>query len=278
MILCNEGERARKACERVKAASSEMVILHDGEANLETKNLAASLGVPFYEYEKKGCKEPHLVRFFSENAEEPKWYLHVDSDEILSQELVEEILSLDLDKPEVYYGELVHTKSDGTALRYSENSSRSEKPVIFHSESFEYLIGMPHCFCAFKSRPKRLNNPTIHEAAHLDYGLFKILSKEARFAQTDARIRTNEVAFFSKGKLDFVSPSASILGKNNYYRYKYSLLVLFPAMLYSLKRSFGWLFEARSLSAFVVEARLLVARPFYQGRICWLIAQNKRSA
>ncbi len=280
MVLHHEGNRAREALVSLLRVCETVYVLHDGPSDPETRQLAKDLNVIFIEMDKKGCKEAQLTEFlgsqFSNQLGDDLWYLNTDSDEILSDDLISEIQSLHLDMPICYWVPMRHLSGDGIPLKYTNNSVRIMKIILFHVDAVEMVIGLPHKGVQGSTSAINLNGALLHKAGHLNYSFFQILKKEMFFAVKDAKLRSTLVKVFLNRQLISVSGGDVMLPLTDRLRFLFPLFVAFPASLYSLLLSLRGLLDVRSVRTFICELKLVLTRPIYQIYLCCLIHRYKK--
>jgi len=274
-VVCNEGERARQALIALRAVADKLTIIQDGQVDETTDQLSREYASDVVVYPKKGCKEPHLALFFAQFRNESRWFLHVDSDEILSDELKAEIATLDLSEPDVYSVELAHTLKDGTSLKYKKGSGRVVKPILFHNEKLRSVIGLPHGALKLDLPWRKLDAQVIHRAGHLNFSFRQLFEKEKRFARTDARLRSLPVKVLGADGLLEIESTSNSFGFTNWLRNSHPLLALPLSATYQFAQSLWWLADVRSMKTLVSELQMLPIRPFYQAYLCYLIWQMR---
>lgn len=280
MVLHHEGQLARAALLSLKRVANPVFVIHDGPADAETKKTAEDLDVIFIEKNKLGCKEAQLTNFLGNyfSKEDPSindWIINTDSDEVLSEALINEILSLKLNKLGCYWVEMAHICQDEVVLKYAKNSVRIMKAILFNIDSVHSIIGLPHKGVQSSKNNKFLSGHLLHRARHLNYSFFKIFKKEMKFAIKDAKLRAKPVEIFINKKLVSVSGGDCILPLTDRLRFKFPLLMALPSAIYSLIISLQGLVDVRSARTFICESRLVCTRPFYQVYLCYLIYVNK---
>lgn len=279
IVLHNEGERARSSLEALKRVASKIIVLHDGPPNLETARIVNELNLSLLPMEKTGFKELQLVRYFESVkhfVDSEPWYLHVDSDEILSEELIDSIRGIKLDNNFHYLAKLKHVCDDGVALRYSEGSSRVWKPILFQLNKNIKVIGIPHKGLLMNCPVKIIRGDVEHRAIHLQFSLKQIFSREMTFVKKDARARASQMEYFSNGNKLKTAASFDNLPYRDWLLYKFPFMVAIPSLLYASYLAIRSLSEVRSFRTFVCEIKLAATLPIYYFLLPILIARIKR--
>lgn len=263
--MCNEAFLANDCILSVKRVCSDnnIYIINDGEANYDMKNFVSHHKVKMIEYKKIGCKEPHLARFF-ETVYENETILHLDYDEILSEQLISEINLIKNNISNPYLVNMIHGNSINQKIKYRNYSDRSSKIILFNKSSLVKIIGLPHKGLVFnKKNFNFLKGPLIHGAGHISYNLLDHIKRDMHFSRLDAYLRTKKISIYS-GKFFFVNPDSSHLSKFDYLRYRYPILLFPGCILYRSFQSFLWFFQVRNLYTFFYEFKIMIARMFYQ--------------
>ena len=263
--MCNEAFLANDCILSVKRVCSEnnIYIINDGVANNDMKNFVSHHKVKMIEYENIGCKEPHLARFF-ENVNESETILHLDYDEILSDQLISEInlIKNNISKP--FLVNMIHGNTINQKIKYCKYSDRSSKIILFYKSCLEKIIGLPHKGLVFNKKDlKFLKGPLIHGAGHISYNLFEHIKRDMHFSRLDAFLRTKKISIYS-GKFFFVDPDSRHLSKFDYLRYRYPLMLFPGCILYRSFQSFLWIFQVRNIYTFFYEFKIMIARMIYQ--------------
>lgn len=286
MVLYNDGHRAIKALIAMKKICTHIFVIHDGPSDVNTKQTISNFGLSLTEFPRRYCKEAHLVHFFydfiSKNLSnkkylEVKWCLHLDSDEVLTDSLIEEIRSL----PDTSHTSLIaaadHIIEDNKKLKYKKSSNRIYKPIMMNLTSNHRIVGLPHKGLEFKLESSLvLKNKFNHNAEHVHKNLYKQIEKEWNFAINDAFLRTKPIQIFNDYKIENVSNFSKKLSLSDRLLNKYPILVAFPVSFYSFLLSIKSLFEARNFLTLNYEFKMLFARSIYYLRLAWLINLNKK--
>ena len=263
--MCNEAFLANDCISSVKRVCSHnnIYIINDGEINNDMKKFVSHHKVKIIDYKKIGCKEPHLARFF-ETVDQNETILHLDYDEILSDQLISEINSIKNNISNPYLVNMVHGNIINQKIKYRRYSDRSSKIILFNKSCLDKIIGLPHKGLVFNKKDLRfLKGSLIHGAGHISYNLFEHIKRDMHFSRLDAFLRTKKISIYS-GKFFFVDPDSSHLSKFDYFRYRYPLILFPVCILYRSFQSFLWFFQVRNFYTFFYEFKIMIARMFYQ--------------
>jgi hypothetical protein len=275
-VLHLEGERAREALEQASQVADRIMVIHDGPIDTATRSLCNEYLAEIIEADPAGCKEPHLARFFASYNGKYSWILHLDSDEVISKDLVEELKALPLGPPCVFWGQLLHQRKNGKIVRYARRSfARGLKPVLFHVDSIKRIIGIPHRGIIYTGQSRFLEFPVMHLAEHLDYSLRQLFNKEMRFCAVEAKHRTRPVLVCENKSLSKWLPDSIKLSATDRLRYKFPLILLPLCLLFRIHQSALWFCGVRSLEAVKEELSLFLTRLPYQAKLLLLISQYK---
>lgn len=275
-VLHLEGERARAALEQASKIATRIIVIHDGPIDEPTRSLCNEYLAEIIEGDSAGCKEPHLARFFASYDGKSSWILHLDSDEVMSESLVEEIKDLTFGQSCVYWGQLLHQRKNGTIIRYARRSfARGLKPVLFHLNSIERIIGVPHRGFIYCGEARFLKFPVMHLAEHLNYSLRQLLKKEMRFCAVEAKHRIRPVLVFENNLLSRWPPDSRKFRLSDRLRYQFPLMLLPFCLLFRIYQSALWFCDIRSLAAVKEEISLFLTRLPYQTKLLLLISRYK---
>jgi hypothetical protein len=264
---CNEGYKLFDCLSKLKKLNIRMVALNDGLLDIPTNEVLESFSVKSYEFNKIGCKEPHLVEFFS-NQTITENILHLDYDEILSDDLLKEICQIKIrNLPVLYAVNMEHQliNDNGLALRYKKNSTRSSKVILFHPSFIASIVGLPHKGFTFSHKPLFLEGILFHTGNHLAFNLKNLIQRDKIFAQLDAALRCRRIYYFDQdSRGDFLLPYDSRLKKIDSYRFKYPIFLYIFCLLYRGFQSIPWLCESRNWITFKYELKVFISRMAYQ--------------
>lgn len=194
IVVNNEEKLVRRCLESIKPVSSEIIVIHDGKCVDNSLKIASEFTKKIFERKKYYCPEPHLVDalYMSHND----WIMRLDTDEYLSQDLIEHILRLDLEK-----GDLTHFKANWREWHENtptEQSGYSAKILLFN-KNHSLSIGMPHRAVEISGEGLLLNGYLEHTPAHINYSFKELLSKKLKpFTKVEAGLRySNPIKIYS---------------------------------------------------------------------------------
>lgn len=264
---CNEGYKLFDCLSKLKKLNIRTLALNDGFLDIPTIKLLKSFSVECYEFNKVGCKEPHLAEFFSSQIITEN-ILHLDYDEILSDDLLEEIRQIkNKDLPILYAVNMGHQliNQSSLALRYKKNSTRSSKVILFHPTFIASIVGLPHKGFTFSRKPLFLDGILFHTGNHLSFNLKTLIQRDKKFAQLDAALRCQKIYYFDQHNgVDFLLPHDARLKKIDSFRFKYPIFLYFFCLLYRGLQSISWLCESRNWITFKYESKVFISRMAYQ--------------
>lgn len=276
MVLAGEGEEARPALIANMALARRLIVVHDGPISERTAAMCRDIADETVEYEKRGCKEPHLVRALA-SLKPDEWCLHVDSDEILTPDLIREVENIDWSKPYAYAADLQHIRPDGEILKYRRHGPRTSKVFLFNVAHLNGMIGLPHRGYDLNAAIHRMNSFIEHRPGHLANGFWRYLRRESGFAATEARLRRQPVWVFDAGEAREIDPASNELPWRVRMTTTYPLLALIPGTAYRTLQALRWVTTTRSWSAFSNELMRLAFWPACQIRLCAVLACTRRS-
>ena len=264
---CNEGYKLFDCLSKLRELNIRTLALNDGFLDMPTSELLKSFSVECYEFNKIGCKEPHLAEFFSSQIITEN-ILHLDYDEILSDDLLEEIRQIKYkDLPILYAVNMEHqlTKEGSLPLRYKKNSTRSSKVILFHPSFIASIVGLPHKGFTFSRKPLFLDSILFHTGNHLSYNLKTLIQRDKKFAQLDAALRCKKIYYFDQNSRgNFLLPRDGRLKKIDSLRFKYPIFLYVFCLLYRGIQSILWLCESRNWITFKYESKVFISRMAYQ--------------
>lgn len=287
VVLYNDGARAADTISSMKTVCDLVFLIHDGKASEETKRLISGTGLPLHEWPRRYCKEAHLVHFFdlllnkkkiNNHGNNFKWCLHLDTDEYLDKDIIEEIKALTDINTDYIVASANHKSPQGLALQYTAKSNRVMKPVLINLSADLNIIGLPHKGIIFEESASHvLENPFVHNATHISGTFLSQLKKELQFAKNDSIRRTEKVSVLNGKNLISVLPTDGMIPFKDRLLNKYPLAFSLPAAFYSAYRSLISVFEARGLGTVCYELKMLVVRALYYLKLAWLIKMKRNN-
>lgn len=275
LSTCNEGNRIKNCIQQILKVTNEIHLVNDGNFDLETLSLIKEFNLIAHEYKKIGCKEPHLAHFFSEMQYIDQDILHLDYDEVISDELCSELSSYDR-FPFPLRVNMTHCGVDEYgALRYKSGSTRSSKVIAFNTAHLKMILGLPHKGLIFNESSILLRSRLSHTGDHLNFGLLKLIKRDMGFAKLDGQLRVKRLQCFFNKNYQLIEPDSNFLMPIDRYRYCFPRLFFIPCIIYRLFQSFLWLADVRSLATFKYEVRITISRLVYQFVLLKEIIRNK---
>lgn len=260
----NEGLKAQECILSLKKITSNIHLLNDGIFNEETKLLISTHNLIGHEFEHIGCKEPHLAKFFSNSKYINSDIIHLDYDEIISDELCEELLLIKKIEAPIKVNMLHLAECREGVLKYKKGSSRASKVIAFNQSHIQSITGLTHKGFLFNKNSIFLNGLILHNGNHLNFSLKKLIQRDIYFCKLDAKLRTTRIAYYADKEYKFIEPDSNCLKKIDRYRYKYPTLTFLPCLVFRLLQSIIWIFEVRSLFTLFYELKVIVSRMTYQ--------------
>ena len=276
MVLSGEGRRCIPALKAMRQIVSTLYAIHDGPIDRATAEAAGECCERVLVWEKQGFKEAHLARFFHEFGSGDPWFLHLDSDEVLSEALICELKGLTFEDGRIYQSALEDIRDDGTILRYARHPRRY-KTILFQRKSIDRVWGIPHVGIVVGEAPQqKLAEVVEHRSTQVNAGFLDYLIKKViPFTQRDARARTDTIVCLHEDLLDRVAPDHPSLRRQDAMRYRlhaWMVPIVFSGML---RIGLVDLLHARNLAAVSYEFKRLLSNAVYQAHLCVLIGKYR---
>lgn len=140
LVVHNEEKLLRRCLQSVKDVVDEIIIVHDGECNDKSLEIAQKFGAKVFTREFVGEAEHH--RPYSFEKAKGEWILQIDADEFLSEKAREGIPKLIEEKEIDAYSFLwPYPQKDGYIKRGP--FAATLKPCLFRKEKM-FMIGISH--------------------------------------------------------------------------------------------------------------------------------------
>ncbi len=180
LVLRNEEAVVERCLQSLAGVVEEIVLVHDGECEDATLEIAARYGCRIYVRPLVGHAERSTVFAFQQARGE--WILSIDADEYLSQPLADRLREL-VREEEVNGYELLWRMWDGE--RYITETG-PYKLALFR-RSRVHLLGMIHGVELVDPPIRRLELQLEHRPQYNNLALSTVLSKWNRWARINAR-------------------------------------------------------------------------------------------
>jgi glycosyltransferase involved in cell wall biosynthesis len=179
LVVRNEEAVIERCLESLAGVVDEIVLVHDGECEDETLQIAERHGCEIHVRPLVGHAEASTVFAFAQARGE--WILSLDADEYLSEPLREGLRGL-LDEEGVNGYELLWRMWDGR--RYITESGPF-KLALFRRSSV-HLLGMIHGIERVDPPIRRVDLQLEHRPAYNNFAAWTVLTKWRRWAQINA--------------------------------------------------------------------------------------------
>jgi glycosyltransferase involved in cell wall biosynthesis len=195
LVVRNEATVIDRCLQSLAGVVDEIVLVHDGDCEDDTLEIAARYGCRIYERPLVGHAEASTVFAFEEARGE--WILSLDADEYLSDALRDRLPELVRDDGVNGY-DLLWRKWDGE--RYI-TSDGPHKLALFRRSSV-HVLGVHHSPERVDAPVKRIDLQLEHRPAYNNFALRTVLTKWRRSAKIHARELITDFAELPKFNWD----------------------------------------------------------------------------
>lgn len=266
LVVNNEEKFVQRCLESVKDLSDDIVVIHDGKCTDNSLKIAYGFTNKVFERQKYGALEPHLVEalYMVEND----WILRLDTDEYLSDDLIEHISKLNLN--DTRFTHFTAKWREWMGQNINKQSKYQEKIVLFNKR-FNMCIGIPHHAVLPLGEGISLNGYLEHIPIHVNYGFKELVFRKIKpFALTDARLRLRPIEVYP-------SDCQDLIPKKIFFRNKYPILTL---PLFSINIYLRTLTKIRTAKSFFLLKRIIIfshAHMISQILLSYYLYKEKRS-
>jgi glycosyltransferase involved in cell wall biosynthesis len=195
LVVRNEGAVIERCLTSLHGAVDEIILIHDGECEDATLDIAQRFGCRIFQHDLVGHSEAATVFAFDEARGE--WLLAIDADEFLSASLREALRQL-VCNADVNGYELLWRMWDGR--RYI--TLNGPYKLALYRRSCVHVLGLIHC-------PERVDPPVVrvelqleHRPNYNNFTLRTMLTKWRRWARIHARELTSDFSTLPKFNWD----------------------------------------------------------------------------
>ena len=238
MVVYNEEKLIRRCLDSFFDVVDEIILVHDGECNDKTLEIAKEYGAKIFVLPHVGVAEEH--RPFSFKQATNNWLFIIDADEFLSKELHDNLKFLVSNKEGVVAYELLWPLWDGEK---EIDVSWPYKKMSLLNKRATSLLGMVHSEPQVIGKVERINFKLKHQPEYNNFSRDSFIRKQLPWARLQASYYLRDFSEIQK-----FNWSGSDWPKLIEYRRKFPLLLLpFEFVWTFFKIIFGGAYKAGSM-------------------------------
>jgi glycosyltransferase involved in cell wall biosynthesis len=225
LVVHNEEKLIGRCLDSLCGMVDEIILIHDGECNDKTLEIAGNYGTKIFVRPFIGGAEEH--RPFSYEQASNNWILQIDADEFLSEELRNNLQSLVSDKDISAY-EILWPLWDG---KKETKILWPYKRCLFRKNRISFL-GIIHFVIEVNGKIKKVNYKLHHQPAYDNFSRDSFLSKQLPWAKLQASYYLKDFSEIKK-----YNWSGTEWPKLIKYRVKFPLLFLPIEFIWTLLKN-----------------------------------------
>jgi len=180
LVVHNEEKLIGRCLDSLKGVVDEIILVHDGECDDRTLEIARNYGAKIFVRPFYGVAEGQ--RPFSYEQASGDWILQIDADEFLSEELRNNLQSL-ISNKEISAYKMLWPLWDG---KKEIKANWPYKICLFRKEAAS-LLGLVHFMVGIKGKVKKVNFKLKHQPECNNFSFSYFLKKHSVWAQLQAK-------------------------------------------------------------------------------------------
>lgn len=214
LVVYNEEKLIGRCLDSLCGVVDEIILVHDGECNDKTLEIAKNYGAKIFVRSFVGEAEEH--RPFSYEQASNDWILQIDADEFLSEELRNSLRSL-ISNNDISAYELLWPLWDG---KKEVKTLWPHKRCLFRKDKISFL-GITHFVVEVNGKIKKIDLKLHHQPAYDNFSHASFLKKQLPWAKLQASYYLKD--FSEIKKYNWLTSKWS---KTIKYRVRFPLLLL----------------------------------------------------
>lgn len=179
LVVYNEEKLIARCLDSLKGVVDEIILIHDGQCQDQTLEIARRYGAKIFVREHVGCSEEY--RPFCYTQASNNWVLQIDADEFLSPELRNNLKRL-VSEPGVSAYEFLWPLWDGTK---EISVNWPYKICLFRKDKISFL-SIIHFVIEVKGKVVRTNYKLSHRPSYNNYNFSSFIRKQLPWARLQA--------------------------------------------------------------------------------------------